>query len=137
MTIQQKIYDKITSATTKPKEKAVLKLVKSDIQRERFKDVPDNIVLGIIRAHISGAKECCKYLDHSDHEALQDCEFCINVLEDYLPTMATKEEIECYIKDSIDLSQYNNRMQAMRPIMQHFGTTADGNVVKSVLLSIV
>jgi hypothetical protein len=50
--------------------------------------------------------------------------------------MATDEEIADFIKENIDFSQFKNRMQAMGPIMKHFGKTADGNAVKRVLQSI-
>ena len=57
----------------------------------------------------------------------------LEVLESYLPKMATKEEISAWITENIDFSQFKNSMQAMGPIMKHFGKKADGNTVKAVL----
>jgi hypothetical protein len=37
------------------------------------------------------------------------------------------------MKENIDLSQYKSPMQAMGPIMKHFGKLADGNMVKQLL----
>ena len=60
----------------------------------------------------------------------------LQVLESYLPRMATEEEITAWAKANIDLSQFKSPMQAMGPIMKHFGKSADGNVVKTVLGSL-
>jgi hypothetical protein len=59
----------------------------------------------------------------------------LQVLESYLPKMATEEEIMAWAKENIDLSQFKSPMQAMGTIMKHFGKSADGNVVKKVLAS--
>src|SRR3989339_305623 len=44
-----------------------------------------------------------------------------------------EEEITAWAKENVDLSQFKNAMQAMGPIMKHFGKSADGKVVKKVL----
>jgi len=53
----------------------------------------------------------------------------------YLPKEAGSEEIEVWIKDNIDFSQYKNKMQAMGPIMKQF-KGADGNIVKQILMKV-
>ena len=55
------------------------------------------------------------------------------ILELYLPQMADKETITAWIKENIDLAAFKSPMQAMGPIMKHFGKNADGNLVKEVL----
>jgi hypothetical protein len=47
--------------------------------------------------------------------------------------MVTREEVEDWIKENVDFSQFNSPMQAMGTIMKHFGKLADGNMVKGVL----
>lgn len=59
----------------------------------------------------------------------------IMIAQKYLPKQATEEEIIQWIADNLDLSSYNNKMQAMKPIMQHF-QGCDGNFVKSILLKL-
>jgi len=54
-------------------------------------------------------------------------------LTGYLPQMAGEAEIAAWINENIDFSQYNSKMQAMGPIMKHFGANADGNTVKEIL----
>jgi uncharacterized protein YqeY len=57
----------------------------------------------------------------------------IEVAEAYLPKMAGEADIAAWIKANIDFSKFNNKMQAMKPIMAHFGAAVDGNLVKKVL----
>ncbi|MGD2185198.1 MAG: GatB/YqeY domain-containing protein [Desulfobacterales bacterium] len=57
----------------------------------------------------------------------------LDILESYLPKMATTEEIIAWIKENIDFSEYKNKMQAMGAIMKHFGKQADGKVVNTIL----
>jgi uncharacterized protein YqeY len=79
-----------------------------------------------------------KKLEKSEREVLarkggDESSRFIAVLEDYLPRMAAAPDIEAWIRDHIDFSAYRNKMQAMGDIMRHFGSGADGNLVKSIL----
>jgi uncharacterized protein len=60
----------------------------------------------------------------------------LEALESYLPAMASEDEILAWAKINIDLTQFKSPMQAMGPVMKHFGKSADGNVVKKVLASL-
>lgn len=57
----------------------------------------------------------------------------LNILESYLPKMAGREEIKAWIDANIDFANMKSPMQAMGPIMKHFGKLADGNLVKEML----
>jgi uncharacterized protein YqeY len=57
----------------------------------------------------------------------------LNTLKGFLPKMMSEKEIEEWILDKIDLSAYNNPMQAMKSIMKELKGKADGNVVRNVL----
>ena len=57
----------------------------------------------------------------------------LDILQLYLPKMASREEIMAWIGDNIDFSQYKNKMQAMGSIMKHFGKQADGKMVNEIL----
>ena len=102
MTLQERIYQDILSPDINKEEKGILKLVKSDIQRERNKEVPDNIVIKILKAHVSGATECIKYLSIEDVDRYNNCVLCIKTLEEYLPRMVSDDEIKQYIIDNIE-----------------------------------
>lgn len=57
----------------------------------------------------------------------------LNILQLYLPKMASRAEIMAWIGDNIDFSEYKNKMQAMGSIMKHFGKQADGKMVSEIL----
>ena len=57
----------------------------------------------------------------------------LETLERYLPQMASREDIADWIKNNIDLSEFKSPMQAMGPIMKHYGKQADGSLVKQIL----
>ena len=57
----------------------------------------------------------------------------LDVLSTYLPMMADRETILSWIEATIDFSQFKSPMQAMGPIMKHFGKGADGALVKEIL----
>ena len=57
----------------------------------------------------------------------------LNILQLYLPKMASRAEIMAWISDNIDFSEYKNKMQAMGSIMKHFGKQADGKMVNEIL----
>lgn len=57
----------------------------------------------------------------------------LEVLSTYLPKMADRETILAWIEANIDFGQFKTPMQAMGPIMKHFGKAADGVLVKEIL----
>ena len=57
----------------------------------------------------------------------------LELLNTYLPQMATPGQIEDWISQNIDFSKFKSPMQAMGSVMKHFGKLADGNLVKEIL----
>ncbi len=57
----------------------------------------------------------------------------LELLNQYLPKMASNDEIEQWVRDNVDFSKFNNPMQAMGHVMKHYGKLADGNQVKEIL----
>ena len=57
----------------------------------------------------------------------------LELLQSYLPKMIERDEIFAWIKGNIDFSEFKNSMQAVGPIMKHFGKLADGNMVQDIL----
>jgi len=58
------------------------------------------------------------------------------ILESYMPKAPSEDEIRTWINANINLADYGNKMQAMKPIMAHFGGMADGNLVRQILESL-
>ena len=57
------------------------------------------------------------------------------IAQGYLPKQASEEEIAAWIHENIDFSIYKNKMQAMKPITNHF-KGCDGNFVKNLLIEL-
>ena len=131
MGLQQKIQSELKDAMkAKDSEKTgAIRILIGEFQRQPEKELNDDQVVGIIKKLIKSEKELLAAAKESDSGY-------IRVLEGYLPSQASEEEIRRWIEKNIDFSEFGNKMQAMRPIMAHFGSAADGNVVKRILQGI-
>jgi len=108
-------------------KKDALRVILGEFGRLDKKELSDEEVVKILKKLMKSEKEV---LEQKGEAA--DSEF-IRVIEDYLPKMATEEEITVWIHQNIDFSQFKNKMQAMGLIMKHFGATTDGNFVKKII----
>jgi len=57
----------------------------------------------------------------------------LELLSRYMPQMLDGVAIEAWIGENIDFGKFKSPMQAMGQVMKHFGKTADGSLVKSIL----
>lgn len=89
-------------------------------------EITDDDLLGILRGLAKSEKSVLELQKKENSPYLK-------VIESYLPKMIGSEEIKAWINENIDFAEHKNPMQAIGPIMKHFGKMADGNVVKSVL----
>lgn len=89
-------------------------------------EITDEDLLDIIRKFIKSEKTILEIKKETTSDYLE-------LLNRYLPKMATAEEIEQWIRNTVDLSQFNSPMQAMGTVMKHFGKLANGNQVKEIL----
>jgi len=60
----------------------------------------------------------------------------LELLQAYLPQMADQQVVKAWVEENIDFAQFKSPMQAMGPVMKHFGKTADGTMVKAILSEI-
>ena len=130
MGLQQSITAEL-QASIKKRDTArtgAVRIMIGEFQRQPEKELGDDQVIGIIKKLVKSEREL---LTASGKET---SDF-IDVLEGYLPKQASEDEIKKWIQENIDFSKFNNRMQAMRPIMAHFGSSTDGNMVKNILQS--
>ena len=109
------------------KKKDALRVILGEFGRLDKKELSDDEIVKILKKLMKTEKEVLKQKGET-----ADSEF-IKVIENYLPKMATEEEITAWIHQNIDFSQFKNKMQAMGLIMKHFGATADGNFVKKII----
>jgi len=89
-------------------------------------EITDDDLLGIIRKFVKSEKTVLELKKEKTSDYLE-------LLNLYLPKMATSREIDKWIRDNVELSKFKSPMQAMGTVMKHFGKLADGNQVKEVL----
>jgi uncharacterized protein YqeY len=128
MRLQEKIQKDLTEAM-KAKDvsrKEAIRVVLGEFARSGKKEMPDEDVVGILKKLVKSEKEMMSNTGETESEF-------IAVIEGYLPKMASREEIVEWIGSNVDFSQFKSKMQAMGPIMKHFGAKADGNKIKKIL----
>jgi hypothetical protein len=123
MSLQESIQNRLHTKGIGHKEKGTLRVVVGEMQRQKNKVLTDQEVVRILKKLAASERELG---DRQDTEYIQ-------ILESYLPQAASVEEIETWITNNIDFEQYKSKMQAMRQILDHFGSRTDGNTVKSIL----
>lgn len=126
----QKQIKKDLSAAIKAKDenkKDTLRVILGEFGRLDKKELSDDEVIKILKKLIKSEKEVLEQKGEETDSAY------IDIIEHYLPQMATEAEIVAWIQQNIDFSQFKNKMQAMGLIMKQFGATADGNFVKEIL----
>lgn len=89
-------------------------------------EITDDDIQGIIRRLIKSEKTVLEIKKEASSAYLQ-------ILEAYLPRMAARPEIEAWIREHVDMAAFKSPMQAMGPIMKHFGKLADGSLVREIL----
>ncbi|MEN8258832.1 MAG: GatB/YqeY domain-containing protein [Thermodesulfobacteriota bacterium] len=107
---------------------SAIRIILGEFQRQPKKELADPEVVAIIRKLIKSETE----LLAASNKKPDDSNY-IAILDAYLPQQATEEEIKKWVADNIDLSSFNNKMQAMKPIMNNFAGRTDGNTVKNIL----
>ena len=99
---------------------------KKTTRLKKPEEITNDDILGIINGLVKSEQTVLEIKKEATSEYLK-------ILQLYLPKMVSREEIEAWIKENIDFSQYKNKMQAMGTIMKHFGKTADGKQVNQIL----
>jgi uncharacterized protein YqeY len=129
MTLQQQIKKDLTFAMKARDEetKSTLRVVMGEFARSNKKELDDEAVIRVLKKLIKSEKETL------GKQRAETSSPYIRTIEKYLPQIATEEDIVAWINEHIDFTEFKSKMQAMGPIMQHFGSRADGNTVKSIL----
>jgi uncharacterized protein len=92
-------------------------------------EITNDDLINIIRKFVKSEKTVLEFKKETTSDYLE-------LLNLYLPQMASSEQIEQWIRDNVDISSFKSPMQAMGNVMKHFGKLADGNKVKAVLKNI-
>lgn len=129
MTLQQTIKKDLAAAMKARDEdrKNAIRVIMGEFARAEGKELTDDEAVRILKKLAKSERET---LEKSGKAA--DTAY-LQILESYLPKTAGEDEIRAWIDANIDFSQFKNKMQAMRPIMAHFGANAEGETVKKIL----
>jgi len=129
MSLQEKIKKDLVKAMKARDDdrKNTLRVIMGEFGRQNQKEISDGDVVAIIKKLVKSEKEVVERIGSAEPSPF------ITIAEAYLPKLAGEEEIRAWITANIDFGEFKNKMQAMKPIMQHFGSDADGSLVKKVL----
>lgn len=89
-------------------------------------EITDDDIMDIIRRLVKAEKTVLELKKEATSDYLE-------LLNQYLPKMATPEEVAAWIRENVDLSKFKSPMQAMGTVMKHYGKLADGKMVQEVL----
>jgi len=128
MSMQESLKEdlKVAMKARDTERTGAIRILMGEFARQPGKVLSDEQVIAIVKKLIKSERELLAAQQQATSPFL-------TIMEEYLPKQAGEEEIYAWVKDNIDFSAFGNKMQAMKPIMQHFGSAADGNVVKKVL----
>jgi uncharacterized protein len=99
---------------------------KKSSRPKKPEEITDDEIIGIIQGLVKSERQT---LELSGRESSPYLE----ILERYLPRQAGREEVENWIRENIDFTEYKSPLQAMGVVMKHFGKTADGTQVRQIL----
>ncbi|MBE0585055.1 MAG: GatB/YqeY domain-containing protein [Desulfofustis sp.] len=105
---------------------AAIRVLIGEFQRQPDKQLSDDQVVAIIKKLIKSETELLAAAGRAGSPFIE-------ILEGYMPRQVDDDEIRSWIREQIDFARYANKMQAMKPIMAHFGSSADGTTVKRIL----
>jgi uncharacterized protein YqeY len=128
-------YPKLTVPMTLESGKPMtLESGKKTFRVKKPEEITNDDLLGIIRGLVKSEKSVLDLQKNKTSPFLE-------TLQSYLPQMVSREEVRDWIETHVDFSQYKSPMQAMapvmkhfgKPVMKHFGKRADGSMVKELL----
>jgi uncharacterized protein len=131
MALQEKIRGDLKESMKAKTEArtSALRVLIGEFQRQPKKELSDAEVIAVIRKLIKAEAETLEKKGEGPSEYM-------GILDGYLPKQATEAEIRAWIEKNIDFGKFQNKMQAMKPIMAYFAGMADGNTVKKILESL-
>jgi len=107
--------------------KNALRVVLGELARSATKAADDDAVIKVLRKLRKSEKELIEKSADIDGSPF------LKVIESYLPQMADEAEIRAWIAANIDFQDFKAKMQAMKPIMEHFRGRVDGALVRRIL----
>ncbi len=128
MSLQEKFREELKKAmkARDTERMGAIRILMGEFARQPEKSVADDQVIAIIKKLIKSERELLAHRREGVSSFL-------TIMEEYLPRQASEKEIKAWIDANVDFVILANKMQAMKPIMAHFGSSVDGGVVKKIL----
>lgn len=129
MTIQDQINNDLKNAISKRDNELRdnLKIIVSELQRQKTKILSDSSTVEILKRLIKWEQEKLEKIGESKSMYL-------DTILRYIPKQLTDEVIEEWIRENIDFSKFRNKFEAIKIILNNFGTSTDGKQVKTILM---
>ena len=111
MTLQEQMKKDLMAAMKAKEEakKSALRVIMGELGRLETKSLSDDDVVKVLKKLMKSEKETLEKRGDGDTNDF------IQLIEGYLPQQASEAEIQTWIEENIDFSQFGNRMQAMKP----------------------
>lgn len=127
--LKEKIKSEIITSIKKHNNdrRDALKVILGEFERQSKKELTETEEINIIKKLIKNEEEVLKQIN-SPYDSLF-----LMTLKEFLPHQLEEKQIIEWIKENIDFSKYKNKMQSMKDIISHFGTSVNGNIVKKII----
>jgi uncharacterized protein YqeY len=98
----------------------------AEFERQTKKDFSEDEIVKLVKSSIKMEKEKMESVGDTTSSYL-------TFLETFMPQQASEDDIKAWVAENINFDDFKNKMQAMGPVMKHFGNTVDGKMVKTIL----
>lgn len=107
--------------------KNIMSVILGELERQPKKKLNDDETIKVIKSLIKSEIELL------EGSGLQVSEY-LKILKQYIPEQVNEKVIIKWINENIDFSQYKNKLQAIKPVVQQFGNSTSGSVIKRLIL---
>ena len=140
--IRKDMFEEVKSGNTVNAD--ILKLVLADIKNEEIaldKELSEEEIIGVLRKREKKSKDSISQFSEIGRDELVERETeQLHVIERYLPTLMSDEEIEKVVKKVITekgISDIQSMGTVMGMVMKELNGKADGSAVKSIVQSLL
>jgi uncharacterized protein YqeY len=125
--VEQLKKDLITAMKAKDTEtRDNIRALVAEFERQTKKDFSEDEIVKLVKSSIKMEKEKMESVGDTTSSYL-------TFLETFMPQQASEDDIKAWVAENINFDDFKNKMQAMGPVMKHFGNTVDGKMVKTIL----
>lgn len=114
--------------------KNILEKALKDAKDNKIEKLTDSMIIDAAKKEIKQQKDFLGYLKENDSRA-EEVKYCISVAEEFLPKMATEEEIKIFVENNKNSA--NNIGTMMKLLKVEFGDSLDGKMASQIVKKIL